>query len=346
MRKTTKRRDILKVAGFVALSIGILSASFYGVNRMALAGATNDVETLPPVTPVSAIYSDVHAEDAAFANLYIQSDVQTEDSSLAPSDAEEMQAEDVVYASQDFVPPTITVLESKWSLAVPEYALSMEDAAELGARYIWDVFGTCIDGMYLQMQFANHDSQSNTWWAGSVTAENPIVPDYVTYHPHMPYSFILDGLTGERIDIFYISEMPPESLDRNMDDILNARWAIVETGWFDMDMDEQIAFAGITSESLDFHSEIAMDFAVRHFVNSTVMNLELFTLNVNGLVASSDGYFVELAALEFSVTDNTGREALVRISTESALRSMVSVTTQHNDFIPGWSYAGAADGIG
>ena len=343
MRKTkSKSKEIIKVIGFTALSIGILSASFFGINERVLAGNTTGTEILPPIT-ANALQTEVQVEDADLASAIDSSlaETQTEDSGILP----EEQIDDNV-----FVSPTLTVLESEHSLTVPAHALSMDEAVQIGVRYIWDVFGTTLDGRYLRMWFANHDSQSNTWWGGSVTSENPIVPDYVEEHPSVEYMFIIDGVTGERIDILHMSETPrsfewPHSDSDEFREVMANRTALVEAGWFDMDIDEQIALSDISQERLDLYTEAATILAQNHFNNSSIADVRFFSLAVNGLIASDDGCAVDLAGFDFSITDDTGREAIVRVSTESAFRNMISISTQHNDFIPGFSYDGPG-GIG
>jgi len=337
MRKTrTKRKDILKMVGFTILSVGVLSTAFFGANRIALAESMNNTETLPPIAE-TYLPSEFQAEYVAFSTDDTLSYMQSEDVTLEYAD---MAARETALDAAFTPPASLTVIECEHSLAVPAYALSMEEAVQIGARYIWNVFGSTLDGKYLQMRFTNEDSQANTWWEGFVTAENPIVPDYVLCHPHVEYMFRIDGVTGGRIDITHSPEPPPLPCYSDsgnaawMDAVLAYRAALVDAGWYKMDIYEQLAFSGISQELLQGYTETAISFAQSHFNNTTVANVRLNNLLVNRLVASGDGYTVDIAGFDFSVIDDTNREAIVGISTESAFRNLTYITTHHNDFIP------------
>jgi len=378
----SKSKEILRLITACVLSVVLLSAAFIGFNQLAFATVTNRTEPLPPV--------------ASPAAAYVAADVApTQEMQVNDSDSETYEVNEIV-----FVPPALTVIEAPWQRyhAIPSSAIAMEDAAQIGARYIWDVFGTNIDGMYVQMMFADHASQTNTWWSGTVFVEHPdnptinyIVNVYGDERFALPvYSFTINGITGERISISYSGQrghMPitiPERIsavvvdDEEYDGLLYAtaervvvvgggthymrrispgevvevetyeitsppgsivgshwfgmRTALVESGWFDMDIFEQLAFAEVSDDALKVYTQTAMRLAEAHFNLSTVTNVELISLNVNGII---DGV-VDFVALNFAVTDSTGREALIFIPSTEADFGMINISTDHNDFVPGF----------
>jgi len=373
-KPVSKGKEIMKMIGVSALSIGILSAAFIGFNQLAFASVTNRAERLPPAPPpVTATYAtdSAHLEGSVLENYEIDAPV--------------------------FVPPALTLLEAPWQHyhTIPSSAMAPEDAAQIGARYIWDVFGTNIDGMYVQMFFSDHASQTNTWWSGIVFVEHPdnptinyIVDVFGDERFALPvYNFTINGITGERINIAdngqrgSVSRAIPERIsvvdDEEYDDsdvivervvvmgggtyymrrispdevvevesysiisppgsIVGSHWfgmrtALVESGWFDMDIFEQLAFAEVSDEVLNAYTQTAVRLAEAHFYLSTVTNVELISLNVNGII---DGV-VDFVALNFAITDSTGREALIFIPSTDSYLGMIRISTEHNDFVPGF----------
>jgi len=78
-------------------------------------------------------------------------------------------------------------------------------------------------------------------------------------------------------------------------------------------------------------------------------NLELVGHICISVFELSGGYTVDISNLEFAVTDDTGREALVLFpvlfATENEVRGHFRISTEHNDFVPGWTFDGPP-GIG
>ena len=330
MKQTrTKGKDLLKVATVCILSIGFFCLAFAGFNHMIFASATNDTTPLPPATTTEA---------------YTQNQEQL----------------DVDVDTDAFTSPTFTLIEvvDLHAHSIPSSAISIEDAAEIGARYIWDVFGTSIDGLYMEVWFSAHASQSNTTWRGMVYMENPLngelneVYGYsILENSALPvYIFSIDSITGEREDITYIDQQRENQHEIRLvrevpyheDYIeLDTRTPLLDAGWFDMNIDEQVAFAGLSNEALYAYLQTAMTLAQAQFNTSNVSNVQLTSLATNGII---DG-LVDVAALNFTAIDSNGREALIFIPATGADFIMISITTNHNDFIPGFNYAGVG-GIG
>jgi hypothetical protein len=305
----TKSKEIMKVVAVGALSIGVFSTAFVGFNELIFASATGDAMPLQ----VSSVAADVDSPQG-----------------------EQEQAQ--------FTPPTLTFVESTFSQyhVMPEAAMSMEEAAQVGARYIWDVFDVCIDGAEVYMMFANHESQTNTWWLGHLiiprTSEKSI-------------TFVINGVTGERIDINLTSERgetPVEMTDEEAAAMRaqheHAMQTLLASGWFDMSLSEQIAFAGV-EEQIETYEQKAMAFAVRHFNNTIVTDINLSSLLLDRRVAIENNQ-VTPCGFNFIVVDNTGREAFIFIPAEDAIGRSVFISTQHNDFAPDFHFEDDGQGIG
>jgi len=332
MKTKNKSKEILKVAMVCVMAIGLFSAASVGFNQLIFARATGEATPLPPAESTT--------ETVAFAQT--PGDITNQDKSQPDVEAE------------IFIRPTLTIIESpdQHFHAIPASAMLMEDAAQSGSRYIWDVFGTSIDGMYVQMFFAAHASQINTWWVGTVFLESPDNPTQNYFvHPRsgektaLPvFMFTINGITGDRIDITYmgIRENVTPVVYSDIDAIGAARWALVEAGWFDMDIYEQVTFAGISDDLLETYMQTAIRVAKAQFNISYVRDVQLADLGANGM---TDGV-VDIATLNFTASDNTGREAIISISTSDLAFRSVSISTQHNDFIPGFVFRDDGSGLG
>ena len=98
-----------------------------------------------------------------------------------------------------------------------------------------------------------------------------------------------------------------------------------------MAINRKLAFDGVSSQVFE-HKQVARELAVRHFNQSTVIDLHLSALG-NAYVNEAGG--VNVQAFEFKAIDDTGREAYIAInSAESPHSGFVSITTWHNDLFP------------
>jgi len=318
MKTRTKGKELLKVAAMCVLSIGLFSAAFIGFNQFIFAAATNEPTPLP-----------THSEISAPAQ-----------------NSEHLLPEEGIGRVQDgliFTAPALTLIYQHIHSA-PESALPMEEAAQIGARYIWDVFGTSIDGMYVHMSYTAHAAYSRTYWQGTVRAERFDIENImgddrearVSWNDSILYDFRIDAITGMRVEVstgFRNTVSQDELLNRSMDE----RNAIIEARWWELNLDEQLTFLGISNADIAAYIETAQLLADAHFatvgLSGELGNLRL-QLGENGL---------ELAAINYVLTHGN-REAVISVPTSVAHVIRYDIRTTHNDFIPGFEFH--SDGIG
>ncbi|MCL2409160.1 MAG: hypothetical protein FWC96_06040 [Oscillospiraceae bacterium] len=315
-----KVREIAKVAVVSILSIGLFSTALMGVNNWAFARAVNSTHSFP-----------------------------------LPTEAVEI-AEDLL--PEGFVIPEFTINLSPWQRyqEISAQAMAMEDAAQIGAEYIWAVFGTCIDGMHVEMQFSDWDWHTRTLWQGQVYqseqalidqhARDEAIREALTHDPdadisiyghHEPtlYSFMIDAVTGARVDISYNNPSSARAMfSMSADDAMASRRAMTESGVWEMDIYAQMAFVDLSNEQLEAYAQTAVELAQRHFNNSAVEDVQFSHLSI-GPDFGGDLTALVLTGIVFTATDDTGREAHVRIPAGTPFFNSVSISTQHNDFIPG-----------
>jgi hypothetical protein len=307
MKTRTKGKELMMVVAVCALSIGLFGTAFAGFNHLTFAAATGGATPLPPITATAT---------------------PTQNLSQFESNAE------------PFVALALTLIESddQHMFQIPASALTMEEAAQTGARYIWDVFETSIDGMYVDMMFRALASQTNTTWTGVVYAEDPVnhaqTYDAITYAGDrigFPlYTFTINGITGERIDINCLPRRSSTPVYADVD----IRTPLLDSGWFDMNINEQVALTKISDEALEAYTQTATRLAGAQFNNSVVSNIQLVRLVVSGMT----GNVVNIATLNFTAVDNIGREVFITIPSTDSVWEIVSISTSHNDFIPGFMH--------
>ena len=251
--------------------------------------------------------------------------------------------------AEETVPITLYLLESPWQTIenVPEYALSMDEAAQIIAAYIWDVFAFNIDGMYLQLDFSAWEGQTRVLWCATVAHEASFFcfesREGDRQVPTPLFNINIDAITGMRVDIHKmetaaVSAIFPNQGDR--DRYIGFREALLELNWFDKSTSEQLRLLNVTDEELEIFLRFAHDLAQRHFVHSTVVSVSLYDSHAVSVEPawlydpSAEMTSLSLFSLHFSAVDNTGREALISIPGDRAQWRSYSVSTSHNDMIP------------
>jgi len=292
------KKEIAKAAVVSILSIGVLSTGFMGFNRLTFNAATSGATPLP----------------------YVET---------AAAEAE---------SPQDFEVPNLTVLASELMNQhqnnVPSaVAMSMEEAANIGAEYIWDIFGECIDGMYVQMLFGAWASNSREYWIGNVFPSKEAMEPGAAGIAEAEFGFMIDAVTGMRVDIRpAMRQMSDEEVE------LHRQWRASEGrwewgfAWQEKTREEQLTYLGVTMADIEPYLEIARGYAARHFGASPLAyETEYFGVIVTMGETVND---TVLGGISYRIEDSTGREALITIWDGN----LGHILTQHNDIIPGFNF--------
>jgi len=208
-----KKNEILKAVALTILTICVFGAAFFGVNRLALASASGRATEAPPIEAMSSL-------PASAAMLASDTD---SGEGFAASLGAALSAEE---------PPrrNLTVIETEFdalwwgnSNAEGVNTLSAEDAAQIGARHIYEIYGECIDGATVQMSFNGHLRHRGTpgVWTGTVGDGIPPVDisvdgvDLEFPLGTLMFIFMLNGETGEAIHVEKIANLSVEMIVLN-----------------------------------------------------------------------------------------------------------------------------------
>jgi len=240
-------------------------------------------------------------------------------------------------AEVNFIQADITVLEAPWQEdQAPARAMTKEEAARIGERYIWDVFGDSIDGMYVVMHYTDCWLRSYRGrWQGIVTLTVGAADSEATRYAigsmgslgigEMLFAFTIDSETGERLEISYNSPNSPMIIvPRDTQPLWeSAQGRAIQA----MSNKELAMFAGISPERLSTYTEQVIALAEAHFYDTTLENVAMgrTVTTPNGpqrlqgihvlLDTDEDGnIYATPTGFEFTITDDTGREAIVTIS--------------------------------
>ena len=256
------------------LSIGIMTAAFIDINRMAFAASANKVTNLSPVTQTAT------------------------GTNTAPniSTSNATQATVTTAKSESLQEPNITVVlpPAAFTRTPGVNALSPEEAAMHGARYIWDMFGKCIDGNTVTMNYQAFPSNFRTYWNGSIGRTFVEDGDFqFIVDESEVITFSLDSVTGERIDIdrFNFGTPPP-----------TVEWGMrIAT-------EEEL----LPPTPFDGYIQLAKEHAARHFTHTEAVSAEFTRIGRPGTCFDENGCLIAVSrGLVFDVTDSTGRVAEV-----------------------------------
>ncbi len=321
-----KKHEFLKVAAVAVLSVGVFSAAFVGVNKLAYAAATSQKETLPPIT----MAADFQVAEAA------------------PADYEQS---------------SYTVFETPTKFEKVSGVMSPEEAAEIGAQYIWDVFGESIDGKLVQMEYNGYAGNVRQQWTGYV-GDDRAAMEKVIQEGTPPYKFLfmLDAVTGMRIEISQnegLMGMEAKTAEWEMwDEVKKETPANLDEYAAVVRKYAEKHFNATEVESVTFnHADIVFTHDGRGSMNGNRVltpeqqaELDVYNEQANlikrqllqerqegleGQIQKKPAISYYDKALHFNATDSTGREARIIIAMES--KELLSLTTFHNDLLPGVS---------
>jgi hypothetical protein len=307
------KKEIIKVVSATALCLGIFGAAFLGINRITLASATEGTQPLqlpPPAVNISA----------ANVALVVSEENRKPDMEL-----------NVIFES-DTVPS--------------RNALTPEAAAEIGAQYIWDMFGESIDGKSVQMTYSNPPATTRAFWIGVVFEQGTrlinresSIEDRMQFGRSTHFTFTVDAITGEWVNIStnsHWTEMSDEirtARDAAREERLTlSQGALTEI----MTSERQLYAFSRNTQQLDEYIEAVRGIAQKHFSTSEVMSVELIDVATIAYDFNENGLFPANRQLVFEVTDSTGRIADIAIT--ETTKQLIWLNTAMNDIIPGWNY--------
>ena len=350
-----KAKDFLKVTGAAAFIIALLSVSYVGINHLALRAATGRTETLPQHTVSFNLPELMQNTDDDVAEGGILYEIW--DAPVEYSVSEELNAQHE-QSSEGFVMPSLVIFENRrseqWSSEVrekPPYALSMDEAAFIGAYYIWDVLGINIEGMYVQMHFINNTRTGLFWygpiapfidssftgmhWFGLVSRNmraSYLSPGLAAaeYGHYWVLMFAIDAINGERTMLWYLDQFlvsPMEQIQKHRN---NMSLVAEATGWRNMNLDERKEKLGLTPGRLAAYTQSAKEVARRHFAGryfdeSVIVEISFvehsrLPLVYDGAINEYGEFVFVPIKLRFEVVDNTGRAAIIVYPIESTHR--------------------------
>jgi len=332
MKAKVKCKEIMKVAAVSTLALGLFSAALTGVNHAAFASTTGQTTTLPQIISYISVPEN-----------------------LPP---------------QGFTAPILGIYDRtgvSWGgidtdIVISDHALSIDEAAQIGAKYIWEMFGESIDGMAVEMQYTIWPSSTRPYWVGVVGLEpRPILgPEDIIFveetlvlsenggqavtqirlefregieMPQMLFQFTIDAVTGERIDVINKTRALDNDDTITEEELLR----ITQIEFQAMHDGTPNPFAIVlTSNQIETYSQLARNFSQKHFTNSTVVDVEFVRSWAAAWGRNTDGDIVATAhILNFNSTDDTGRTANISINMGS--QQLLEVITHHNDLAPGFS---------
>ena len=139
--KSARIKEMLKITTISLSLVGMFAAMLLGVNHMTLRAATSGEAYLP--------------QEIEYVN--IPDNPVPQPLNLTVIDITQVNTPESPFMGVDRIDPL---------------ALSPEAAAAIGAQYIYDIFGVCIDGMYVDMEFTNWSHMTRSHWSGIVSSHN------------------------------------------------------------------------------------------------------------------------------------------------------------------------------
>lgn len=195
-------------------------------------------------------------------------------------------------------------------------ALEIEQAATIGASYVLDMFDIDMSGRYMELTFNYNPHLSISTWIGNIgDSLDEFQGEFEGFHPAQ-IVFTIDAISGERMSIW--------------DNLLQSDHSLGE-GVSELDELELLASDSepLTEEEMTEVTNIAFDYAKRHFHQSTVVSVETGTYFggeeefVTGFTAS---------VLNFVATDDADRVVAIEIAKET--RQLLTIYTPIELLVP------------
>jgi len=189
-KEKRKVSEVVKVMATSLVLVGAFGFALMGANRLAFTNASARTVDIPQFEAMSV----------------------SQGMNASASSAENMQALVANALAAEQTPRRdLTVNETSFDSwmwgnhIMDENTLSAEEAAQIGAQYIYEVFGECVDGATVEMTFNGHLRHRGTlgMWIGTVSdgtaVDSADSADLSTGRPL--FIFMINSETGEAIHV-------------------------------------------------------------------------------------------------------------------------------------------------
>ena len=327
-----RAKSIVKLGLASALAMTTFTGSLAGFNHLHLSAATAGVQTLPAVERGTVLSG--------------------------------------IQAPEGFIRPNLHILErGRHGEALPTHYLSAQDAAQVAAMYVWNVFGDDLDGRHLAMFLDSGLQTDRSTWRITVLGDGRVMVydetaaleaegltrdseawqarmNQVRGNPALeaqdPYQVIIDAITGEWLGISRINYQHPvrgESVSAEdiMDAIRNRDRALAVGEADPMDNFEPNA------QQLERFIQTSAHQAIRHFgLDTTYIGQDAaldMDIQVEYLGAQPVASYVRNAAghivfgnhvLSFRVSGGEAYRAYVQVSAQSG--EVLSISAESGVF--------------
>ncbi len=336
--KTSKTNDLKKVICVSALALTIAASAFIGANNVVFAAATQP-ETIPT------------------------------------NDTIQLSQVSVNTVPDGYQTPNLNVLwdenEGNAQNQPKAGAMSYEEAAEIGAQYIFDMYGESIDGKTVKMLYAAWPFSTKTYWHGTVAnSEAELKPRDLTDKELAEYGMTEEGATvaatgmSQSLYDFSIDAVTGERVSINSHPDIPAPTNLGEGKTYTLSPVQMEAMQFEAPANVAVYADVARAFAQKHFNHSTVESVEFHRISLNtgdraATKKHGEAYrkayeddknkpftftlYEKGRDITFNVTDSTGRVANVTIDMDT--KQITFFDTSGSDFVPGYNYEGEG-GVG
>lgn len=163
--------------------------------------------------------------------------------------------------------------------------LTLEEAASIGASYVFDVFEDYLSGRYMELTFNYNPHISHSSWIGNIGDSPSEFEGEEEGFRSAQITFMIDAISGERVNITNHTLGLELSLEESSIELNDAQ--------------------------IEVATEIATDYAKRHFNQGTVESVEPGTYS--GGIAD----FMQGISLNFVAIDSGERVVEIRLHQET-----------------------------
>lgn len=266
-----KKKSILRTVAAGTMAISLCSTIFIGNNNTAMAMALDREESIPIVYNISTTSINM---------------------------------------AKNYVKSNYKVLENKIMSSENTSALTSNQAAEVGAQYLWDMFQVDLEGKTIYMSYFIDHSVAKAYWKGDII-ETGI--DILEEPPS--YSFVIEAISGKRVSISKPFEEKETTVPFNPTKLAEE---------YRGNCDEYLNLAKQIIEKHSGTKAIAAEFKdVAAFIDGSSINIGKTSSNGDDDVRAYEIFVVVI------VTDEEGQQAEIAISTDS--KNIQSVITINPD---------------